>query len=448
MIKPENLLELAEILIQSKTNIYCSDLQRGILITTLRGVRKTYEQLADEYGYSPKYIKQDVAPKLWHLLSRALGQKVTKSNARAILEQEMRRNQNLSPSQVEQPASDTVAPMPVTAAITSSLPTSNSQPPISTQASILLVDDEPKNLRLLSDLLEEQGYEVRQAINGALALQTVSLAPPDLILLDICMPELDGYNVCQQLKANPETRDIPVIFVTALDEPWDKVKAFSVGGVDYITKPFKVVEVLARLENQLKIQQLQKELKAQNAQLQQAIQELLRLAAIDSYTQVSSRDRFDEYLVFNWYQATQTQTSLTLMLCEIDNLNHDHNNTANYTNDPCLIQVAQIIKRIIQRPEDLIARYEDITFGIILPNLEMAKSEQIAQALLKQVQKVQIPPIAPSVHPAVTLSIGMATVFPHPEIQLETFAESCARALEQAQTEGGNRLVYNSLKLN
>ena len=298
MTKSENLLELAETLIHSQKNVYCSDLQRGILITTLQGERKTYEQLADEYGYSPKYVKQDVAPKLWHLLSAAVGQKVTKSNARAILEQEMRRHQNLLPSKVEQPASNTVDLLPVTVPIPTSFQPSTSQSPRLNQASILLVDDEPKNLRLLSALLEEQGYEVQQAINGAVALQAVTLASPDLILLDIRMPELDGYTVCQKLKANPQTQDIPVIFVTALDESWDKVKAFSVGGVDYISKPFKVVEVLARVENQLKIQQLQKELKAQNAQLQQALQEFKPLAAIENLTQGSSRHRFDESLLF------------------------------------------------------------------------------------------------------------------------------------------------------
>ena len=318
MINPENLLELAETLIYKKTNIYCSDLHRGILLATLRGERKTYEQLADEYGYSPKYVKQDVAPKLWHFLSVALDQKVLKSNVRAILEREMRRNQNPSPAKIEKPVSTndeaastntvTQRAAVVTAPITtsfqplSSQPLSSqplsSQPLISNQASILLVDDEPKNLRLLSDLLEEQGYEVQQAINGKVALEAVSLTSPDLILLDICMPELDGYSVCQKLKTNPATRDIPVIFVTALDEAWDKVKTFSVGGADCITKPFKVVEVLARVENQLRIQKHQKELKAQNAQLQKSNQELQRLAAIDDPTSVSNLHGFHESLPF------------------------------------------------------------------------------------------------------------------------------------------------------
>src|SRR5919199_3073156 len=116
---------------------------------------------------------------------------------------------------------------------------------------ILVVDDTPNNLRLLATMLTEQGYEVRSVINGPMALMAAQAAPPDLILLDINMPQMSGYQVCQHLKAVEQTRDIPVIFISALTEALDKVKAFGVGGVDYITKPFQLEEVLARVENQL-----------------------------------------------------------------------------------------------------------------------------------------------------------------------------------------------------
>ncbi|HEY9844753.1 MAG TPA: response regulator, partial [Candidatus Caenarcaniphilales bacterium] len=113
------------------------------------------------------------------------------------------------------------------------------------QGNILLVDDTPDNLRLLSTMLTQQGYEVRSVINGAMALMGVQAEPPDLILLDINMPGMNGYEVCQRLKADERNRDIPVIFISALEDVLDKVKAFAVGGVDYITKPFQVEEVLA-----------------------------------------------------------------------------------------------------------------------------------------------------------------------------------------------------------
>src|SRR4028118_1078884 len=117
----------------------------------------------------------------------------------------------------------------------------------STKGDILVVDDVPENLQLLSTILTKQGYEVRPVINGKLALSVAHSDPPDLILLDIMMPDLNGYEVCQQLKASETTREIPVIFLSALDDVLDKVKAFSVGGVDYITKPIQAPGVIARV---------------------------------------------------------------------------------------------------------------------------------------------------------------------------------------------------------
>ena len=138
---------------------------------------------------------------------------------------------------------------------------------------ILVVDDTPINLRLLSNLLTEGGYEVRKAISGKLALLAASSHPPDLILLDIMMPEMDGYEVCKQLKSSPATCDIPVIFLSALDDVADKMKAFDAGGADYITKPFQVKEIMARVQNQLTILQQKKQLKSQNLWLQKEIAE-------------------------------------------------------------------------------------------------------------------------------------------------------------------------------
>ncbi|WP_236612413.1 response regulator [Picosynechococcus sp. NKBG15041c] len=118
---------------------------------------------------------------------------------------------------------------------------------------ILIVDDVPENLQLLSEILSENGHEVRQVINGYQALKAITADPPDLVLLDIKMPVLDGYTVCQKLKANPVTAKIPIVFISALNDVFDKVKAFTLGGVDYINKPFDMHEVLVRVENQLKI---------------------------------------------------------------------------------------------------------------------------------------------------------------------------------------------------
>ena len=142
---------------------------------------------------------------------------------------------------------------------------------VNQQATLLIVDDTPDNLRLLSTTLSNYGYTVRSAINGALAINSAQIIKPDLILLDIMMPGLDGYEVCTCLKADPKTSDIPVIFISALEDGIDKAKAFSVGGVDYITKPIQIEEVLARIQHQIKIWNLQKRLEDQSLCLQEAI---------------------------------------------------------------------------------------------------------------------------------------------------------------------------------
>jgi PAS domain S-box-containing protein len=139
---------------------------------------------------------------------------------------------------------------------------------------ILLVDDNPQNLAALSKILTEQGYHIRTAINGQVALKSVQTIVPDLILLDIRMPGLDGYEVCQQLKADETTREIPVLFLSALDHPADKVKAFEVGGVDYITKPFQADEIVARVETHIALCTMQKQLQEQKTQLQEQNKEL------------------------------------------------------------------------------------------------------------------------------------------------------------------------------
>ncbi len=139
---------------------------------------------------------------------------------------------------------------------------------------ILIVDDRPENLQLLFDALSREGYELRRVLSGQQALQVAQFDPPDLILLDIRMPKLDGYEVCRQLKIQPQTQGIPVIFLSALDEPLDKVKAFDVGGADYVTKPFQIAEVLARVKHQIRLQHLLRENARQKQQIEERSQRL------------------------------------------------------------------------------------------------------------------------------------------------------------------------------
>ncbi len=156
---------------------------------------------------------------------------------------------------------------------------------------ILIVDDTPANLRLLAQMLTEQGYKVRPVPNGRLALNAVKAAHPDLILLDIKMPDMDGYAVCERLKADSQTADIPVIFISAMDQTQDKLKAFAAGGVDYVTKPFQLDEVLARVRTHLDLRRLQTELQSANVELERQLRELqARNEELDAFAHTVAHD--------------------------------------------------------------------------------------------------------------------------------------------------------------
>ena len=151
-----------------------------------------------------------------------------------------------------------------------------------TPQSILIADDQPMNLSVLSGMLRDHGYHVRAVTNGRKALEAAHASTPDLVMLDISMPEMDGYEACTWLKADPKLASIPVIFISAHDQPLDKIRAFQAGGVDYVPKPFHLEEVLARVEHQLRILALQRDLVSQNAELLEAnlkLQELDRIKA-------------------------------------------------------------------------------------------------------------------------------------------------------------------------
>ncbi|RMH71120.1 MAG: GGDEF domain-containing response regulator [Cyanobacteria bacterium J007] len=169
------------------------------------------------------------------------------------------------------------------------------------KANILIVDDTPENLRLLSAALMERGYKVRNAISGRMALMGAKAAPPDLILLDIKMPDMNGYEVCRRLKEDPQMQEIPVIFLSALDAVFDKVKAFTVGGVDYISKPFHLEEVLVRVENQLTIRKAKAQVRQLNSELERRVHQRtaqLQAANQELERQISERQRIEQKLIY------------------------------------------------------------------------------------------------------------------------------------------------------
>jgi diguanylate cyclase (GGDEF)-like protein len=237
---------------------------------------------------------------------------------------------------------------------------------------ILLVDDTPDNLRLLVKILESQGYLVRKALNGRMALQGAHRQPPNLILLDITMPEMDGYEVCQQLKASEVTANIPIIFISALDRTDNKVRAFEMGGQDYITKPFQEWEVLMRVKNQLLIQQQQQQLIQQNQRLQQEIVERLKaeaevrhLSLTDELTGLYNRRGFFLLAEQQLKIARRTQSPCYLLFADLDGLKQINDTLGHERGDGVIADTAQILKQTF-RDADIVARLGGDEFAILI----------------------------------------------------------------------------------
>ncbi|NEO52649.1 MAG: EAL domain-containing protein [Okeania sp. SIO3B5] len=248
-------------------------------------------------------------------------------------------------------------------------------------ADILIVDDTPENLRLLSRMLTKQGYNVRKAISGQMALRAVKTAPPNLILLDIMMPYVDGYEVCEQLKNNPQTSEIPIIFLSALDDVIDKVKAFKVGGVDYITKPFHLEEVLIRIQNQLSLQAAEKEIHLLNTQLEIRVQErtkqleeantkLLEMALHDSLTGLANRVLFMDRLK-QALDKTQANSAykFAVMFLDCDRFKVVNDSLGHLVGDELLIAISGRLQKVL-KPEDTLARLGGDEFGILQINIQ------------------------------------------------------------------------------
>ncbi|MEH2349369.1 MAG: EAL domain-containing protein [Nostoc sp.] len=275
---------------------------------------------------------------------------------------------------------------------------------------ILIVDDMADNLRVLSSILTREGYNVRKALNWQMALTATQTVLPDLILLDIMMPEVDGYEICQTFKASELTADIPVIFISALDDVFDKVKAFKVGGVDYITKPFEFQEVLVRVQNQLALRsarleilklnvELEHRVKERTGELEKALQklqqeinsrqklqsQLLDIALHDSLTGLPNRVLFIRRLENALNRAKQESSyQFALLFLDCDRFKVINDSLGHLVGDELLIAIAHRLQACLI-PVDTIARLGGDEFGILLENItDINIAIQVAEQILQQ----------------------------------------------------------------
>ena len=293
---------------------------------------------------------------------------------------------------------------------------------------ILIVDDERFNLNILVDILKSD-YKVIVAKDGKQALERVKANPPDLILLDIMMPEMDGCEACRNLKENEQTKDIPVIFITAMKDEGNEVKGFDLGAVDYITKPFQAAIVMARVKTQLKM-------KWQADMLRQ-------MASIDGLTEIPNRQKFEETFDKEWNRAVRNKTPLSVAFMDIDFFKQYNDAYGHGRGDKCLKEVAQALVDSIRRPADFVARYGGEEFIAVFPETDMSGAMTIAEVMRRNVELLKIPHAQSLPLDYVTISIGVNSVFPSggfSDAALVSVVAAADEMLYKAKAEGRNQV--------
>jgi len=291
---------------------------------------------------------------------------------------------------------------------------------------ILIVDDERFNLTTLNTLLNPD-YRIMVATSGEVALKATIAGMPDLILLDINMPEMDGYEVCRRLKADNLTRDIPIIFITALTEPSDETKGLELGAEDYITKPFNLDVVRARVRTQIRLKQ------------QNDI--LVNFAFIDGLTGLNNRRSFDNRVNNEWDRCKRSGNNLTMIIMDIDHFKLYNDHYGHVAGDDCLRKVAAVFQTNLRRASDFVARYGGEEFAVILPETDCQASQTIAEGLRQAVENLQIEHIDSTVSDHVTLSLGVASANPKDGGSPEDLINKADEMLYQAKQHGRNRVA-------
>ncbi|MEW6677430.1 MAG: diguanylate cyclase [Pseudomonadota bacterium] len=292
---------------------------------------------------------------------------------------------------------------------------------------LLVVDDEKQNRTLLTELLRPD-YQVILAKNGVQALSRAQEHLPDLILLDVMMPEMDGYEVIHALKENDLTRDIPVIFITALDSAEDEEKGLELGAVDYISKPFRPSIVRARIRNHL-----------QSVHQRRLLEQL---ALLDGLTEIPNRRRFSQVLEFEWRRCMRNALPLSLIVVDVDHFKIYNDSHGHAAGDIVLREIAGTLRNGLKRASDFVARYGGEEFVILLPEIDAEGGMLLAEQVRRSVEALSIPHDESFISPWVTISMGGATCIPDsPEPGPDLFIQADEQ-LYAAKNQGRNRVAW------
>ena len=291
--------------------------------------------------------------------------------------------------------------------------------------SVLIVEDDDTIRALLMAVLGGD-WVVHTAASGEAALRSVVTHLPDIVLLDIGLPDMDGLEVCRRFKANPQLEQVPIIFLTARTSREDEIDGLQAGGIDYITKPINPAVLKARIRNHL--------------ELKQNRDQLVRLARTDGLTGLYNRRTFDDMLRREWRRLARTGEPLSVIMIDVDHFKLYNDTYGHGGGDTCLQRIARAAEGALQRPADVIARYGGEEFIALLPETRLDGALAVAEAIRSAVASLEIPHSSSKTATYVTLSLGAACAIPHADKDPSTILELADQQLYAAKAEGRNRV--------
>lgn len=295
------------------------------------------------------------------------------------------------------------------------------------KAKILIIDDDLYFLDMASNALSEMCDVITES-NAQKGLKRALAEPtPDLIILDVIIPGLSGYQICRELKQNMKTFSIPVVFVSALEQISEITRCFELGAVDFINKPVQMPLLMAKIKNHL-MMKLQRDM-------------LEELATKDALTGLDNKRSYNEVLATEWKRAQRDKHPISLVVCDIDFFKKYNDHYGHGQGDTCLKQVASSLYNTASRPGDLVARVGGEEFAVILPNTDAEGAWRVANNLLVNLRKKQIPHAKSPIHKHLTISVGVATLIPEKEDSPQRLFELADAALYQAKETGRNRVI-------
>ena len=294
---------------------------------------------------------------------------------------------------------------------------------------VLIADDDPLNRQVLAELLKPE-YTVLLAKNGEQALERATRHAPDLVLLDVMMPDMDGYEVLRRLRADPATAQMAVIFISGLDRPEDEANGLKLGAADYIVKPINATVVMARV--------------ALHLQLVRQRRMLERLANVDGLTELANRRRFDELYAIEWQRARQHGWPLSVALLDIDAFKQYNDHYGHPAGDRALRAVARAAREALRGPGELAARYGGEELVLLLPGTDAVQARRLVEDLCAAVAALGLRHDASQVAPVLTVSAGGATLPPGSAETAADLFQAADDHLYRAKQAGRNRVAWRA----